>query len=125
MSPSKPSANVFGTFLESVSTAPSRSAVDLYQITKQAIEWSNRLGDATKPEPATSPGAGPVEAILRSIADAKAPLSFGDIVKATGLSIDATAAALRDATTAGLANATSASGAAAFDLTPAGRDVVI
>ena|ERR1700722_13976093 len=129
MATSKPSANVFGTFLENIAPGPSKSAADFDQITKQAIEWSTSTNSApVQSEPpghsgsfVRNPGSGAISAILKSINGAGMPLSVVLIAKKAGLDVDTVTVALRDAVFAGLiAQVTSPTGGVLFNLTDDG-----
>lgn len=120
MATSKPSANIFGTFLDNVTPGPSKSSVDFERITKQAIEWST--GEASAPPTKLrETGPSPVSAILKAIDDAGAPLSVVAIAKRAELNADLVTAALKDAMFAGFIAQTTGSSGVAFDLTADGR----
>ncbi len=133
MATSKPSANIFGTFLENVSPDPSKSTVDFGQITKQAIDWSNKH-DTFNPAPAPAVGSGssaipvtspiPVMEVLKFIDDAGTPQSLASIVKKTALSVDVVTAVLRDASFAGLLVQNTAGENVTFALTSQGRGML-
>lgn len=134
MATAKPSANIFGTFLDNVAPGPSRSSVDFERITKQAIEWSSSQSAPGSGVDATGAplegvrggsGQGAVSVVLKSIDAAGSPLSVVAIAKRTTLGVDAVTAALRDATFAGLlTKKETPDGGAVFDLTADGRDLI-
>jgi hypothetical protein len=120
MATSKPSANVFGTFLDNVTPGPSKSSVDFERITKQAIEWSTGETSAS-PAKSREAGPSPVGAILRAINDAGTPVSVVAIAKRAELNADLVTAALKDATFAGFITQTTGPSGVLFDLTADGR----
>jgi hypothetical protein len=119
MSTAKPSANVFGTFLDNVSSTPSKKSLDWDSVAQQAIEWST---GPTQGQTAHQDGA--VSIMLRAIAASGAPQSVAAIVSSTKLSIDAVTSALLSAQTIGLVQQVGSGGDTKFELTAAGRDVL-
>ncbi len=140
-------ANIFGTFLETVSPGSSKPSGDsppsgdLSKMTEAFRDFLKTVqalpaepaAAAAKPEEtgqeqkSTPASANPpvIPRLLRAIADAKAALSIVTLVKATGLDVDAAAAALRDATAAGLLQAEEGrDGSRLFGLTPAGKELL-
>jgi len=116
MSTVKPSANVFGTFLDNVSSTPSKPSLDWDSVTKQAIQWSS--------DQASREGSGAVSAVLAAIAQAGSPQSVATIVSSTKLSIDAVTGALLSAQSTGMVQQVGAGGDTKFELTAAGKDAL-
>lgn len=116
MSTAKPSANVFGTFLDNVSSTPSKPSLDWDSVTKQAIQWYT--------DQASRDGGGAVSAVLRAMAEAGSPQSVATIVSSTKLSIDAVTSALSSAQSIGMVQQVVTGGAIKFELTAAGRDAL-
>jgi hypothetical protein len=103
----KPSANIFGTFLSNINSAPSTSPVDLSQLTNKVLGWSEKSTSGPPPSPPSPPSsparkASVIQTLLQTIFNAQKPLSIVDIVKSTTLDVDTVASALRDATATGL-----------------------
>jgi predicted transcriptional regulator len=120
----KQSANVFGTFLDTVSSAPSKSVVDLDAVTSQALGWFSKPqpnGPTPKPEGVEG---GPIVTLLKAIDAAKQPISIAGIVKSSSLNVDAAAVAIRDALATGLIKDSRSEAGVAYEVTAMGRSLI-
>lgn len=127
MSAPRPSANVFGSFLDTVGTVSRAEPSPVSGFAKSATDWFGSheavVGGSDK-----SAGKGQTEiipALLEGVASMSGPATILDLVTKTNLTVDAAAAGLRDAVGTGLLRPTDrADGGREFELTPLGSELV-
>jgi DNA-binding MarR family transcriptional regulator len=107
-------ANLFGTFLDTVSSGRSKSDLDISKLAQSVINWS-KLQDA---------GEGAVSRVLRALEQQSSSSSIGALVRATGLDLDTVLKALDDAAAKGLIKSDTSEDGHLYRLTASGRDVL-
>ena len=125
MSRKEAGANIFGTFLKNIQPGPSKSSVDLSQLTENVIDWSTQQDSKAIQSATPSGNPAVIPQLLRAIDEAATPLSIIKLVEKTSLKVDTVASALRDATATGLLQAVEQpDGGRLFQLTPDGRQLL-
>ena len=116
------SANVFGSFLETVQSASERPVQAVYDVASKiasSVRASDPAGVVAAPAEQDT-----IPEIIRAIGRSDAEENVVSLSKATGLTIDKTAASLRDAVSTGLLESLTDAGSVHFRLTPLGRTLL-
>ena len=108
-------ANLFGTFLDTVSSGRSKSDFDISKLAESVINWS-KLQEA---------GEGAVARLLRALESQPAAASIGALVRATGLDLDTVLKTLDDAAAKGLLRSEASEDGHLYRLTASGRDALM
>ena len=108
-------ANLFGTFLDTVSPGRSKSDFDVSKLAESVINWSKQQ-DA---------GEGAVTRVLRALEQQPGAASIGTLVRATGLDLDTVLKALDDAGAKGLVKSDASEDGHLYRLTASGRDALM
>jgi hypothetical protein len=115
------SANVFGSFLSTVqneSGRPGKQAFDMAAEIINAARAGQLFASPSEPQPDAIP------AIVRAVAGDGVPSTVISIAKSTGLTIDQTAAGLRNAEATGLLKHVAKDDVVSYELTSLGKNLL-